>query len=1197
MTSRFRRYPWWALAVLVALIFGASFAAAPTPETPPAEHALSAERYFRVAVELTDPPAELARITAMGLLVDAFKARSATAYLTVGQGELAALRAAGFDPLVLEETTPTTDGLDALSNYHDEAESDAEIDRVVSEHPAIAQRLEYPSLTEGGRVVGLLKISDNVDQDEAEPRILFVSQHHAREVMTPEALIDMMDYLTDNYGIDPEVTEWVDNYQIYIVPCHNPDGTNYVFNVNSNWRKNRRDNGDGTFGVDPNRNYPYLWGPDGCGGSSGVTSSDTYRGPSANSEPETQGLTDLALSVHPSISLTYHTYSELVLHPFGCQPNKPDDPDLRAHRDLGSRLAASIENDAGDGWYEMGTPYELLYEVDGDSDGWLHAIAGTVGFTIEMNSAIQGFQPDYDTWRDDTVLRNREGWRYLLRRMGGGAITGRVRDACSAAPLAAEVGLDEQVFTQGQQPRTAVPANGFYHRILVPGEYTAYAALAGYQRQSWPATVAFSNVQQDFWLVPDGSFAVELGELRVDDSAADADGELDPGEQADLYPTAYATGGEITGGTAQLTSADPYVEILDDQADFGVIPAGGRLEALDPFRVRILADAPEGHRAQLTVTFSADQSLCREQGVRDVLITGGFVSCPFWLEALDEDPGWTIDGPALGWEFGVPGGSGGTSGPDRAYTGDNVYGTNLAGNYGSGGGEFTLTSAPIDLEGLEDAELRFRRWLNNEPAYDLARIEVSTDGSNFTEVWRGFGRDERWEEYRIDLPASVDDLSQVWLRFVLRQDGGGTRSGFYIDDIAICGRAALTAGGKLKYEAHSIDESDPNYGNADGALDAGETVTMAVDLRSTRSTTSSGISAVLSTSDPAVTIHNQVAEYPQIPPGAVATSLAPHFTFTAGPECAAKIPFTLTVRDDSGTESTSHFTVPVGSLSYGLLFDDDMEIDRGWTVSGDATDGKWEWGEPQASFFKGDPANPGEDHTADPGINAWVTQNVQPPTVVPPTVAEVDGKTILTTPPLAAGAWETLELTYWRWFYTGDGPGPDTLEVEVSEDGLNYRQVEAVSLKANAWTFVRKQLDELITPTDNFALRFVVTDGGGESIVEAGVDDLRLEGDRWVCEGWNEPALDPPNPVGDTLRIERRRFDLRLSWVAPAEDGTHGPATEYRVQRSGSPSGGFADTARPTAPLHYELGVAGPSDGATYYYLVTARNNGGDESP
>lgn len=1159
----------------------------PAARVEAGERAIDGSPVFHVSVPVERPAEEIPALRAMGLDVGAYYDKTRAVSVVVSELELETLRSMGYEPTIIEDLTTSEESIQALSDYLDEEESAAAVTRIANDYPDIAQRLEYAYPTEGGRIISLLKISDNVETDEPEPRILFVAQHHAREVMTPEVLVDMGDYLTQRYGVDPEVTAWVDDYQIYIIPVHNPDGVDHVFNVYNNWRKNRRDNGDGTFGVDPNRNYPYLWGPAGCGGSDGDPGGETYRGPSAASEPETQGITELAQEVQPSISLTYHTSGQYVLMPFGCEPDLPDDPDRRIHRDVGSMMAAVLENDAGDGFYRMGTAPETLYDVDGDSDGWLHAIAGTVAFTIEMNTS---FQPDYATWRDDTVARNREGWQYLLRRLAGPSVTGRARDACSAAGLTAEVGVVEQVFTKGQEPRLAMPGHGFFHRILMPGSFTWYGELAGYHRQEWPVEVRFGPVERDLWLVPAGSHAVELRRLSVEDVGGDTDGQLDPGEEAELRLAALATGEALTGLTATLSTADPYLEVLDGDAALPDLAAGAEGQALDTFRVRVHESAPDGHTASLSVSFTANEPLCRDTSEAELRLTRGFPSCPFEEERLDVDPAWTISGPSGGWEFGEPQGTGGLGGPTQAHTGDFVYGTNLSGNYGSGAGEFVLTSTPIDLQGLRDAELRFWRRLYSEPGYDPARVEVSIDGEEWIEVWRGFGRDTQWEEYRLDLPPEVDDASQVWLRFILVQDGSGSYSGFYIDDISFCGEGALSAGGKLKYESHTLHEEDPDYGNEDGELDTGETATLAVTLRSTRDEETRRVSAVLSTEAPGVTVHNAVAFYPDIPAGGTGESVAPHFSFTTGPECAAKIPFTLEARYEDGFTTLSHFTLTVGTVEAGHLFDDDMESDTGWTVSGDPG-GAWERGEPFPNYYNQETTNPDADHTADPGYQAWNTQSIPPPGVAPPTAAEVDGTTILTSPVLAAGTFETLELTYWRWFYTGGGPGPDTLRTEATENGLDYFTVNEVSSKANLWLEETIELSDFVTLSDQLQLRFVVTDGGGESIVEAGLDDLDLSGTRRVCEDFQAPLLDPPLPVGDTLRAERSGWDVRLDWQAPPTDPAHGRATFYRVFRSEAADSGFGEIGQPTAPLFVDVGPVGD----LLYYLAEAENSGGGE--
>jgi len=155
----------------------------------------------------------------------------------------------------------------------------------------------------------------------------------------------------------------------------------------------------------------------------------------------------------------------------------------------------------------------------------------------------------------------------------------------------------------------------------------------------------------------------------------------------------------VGGATATLASDDPTVQILDATASVPALGAGGVAQAADPFRVRVPADAPDGHVAALRVTFSAPQSLCRAEAAATVRITRGSPSCPFEEEGLDADPGWAIDGPSDGWEFGPPLGTGGTGGPTAAHTGANVYGTNLDGAYGSTAGEFVLTTTPFDLQG------------------------------------------------------------------------------------------------------------------------------------------------------------------------------------------------------------------------------------------------------------------------------------------------------------------------------------------------------------------------------------------------------------------------------------------------------------------------------------------------------------------
>lgn len=143
-----------------------------------------------------------------------------------------------------------------------------------------------------GRNIWWLKISDNPNIDENEPELFYNALHHAREAAGLSQIIFYMWYMLENYATNPDIKFLVDNTEMYFVPCVNPDGYEYNRTTNPGgggmWRKNRRNNGS-TFGVDLNRNYGYNWGYDNMG-SSPTSSSDTYRGTAAFSEPETQAI-------------------------------------------------------------------------------------------------------------------------------------------------------------------------------------------------------------------------------------------------------------------------------------------------------------------------------------------------------------------------------------------------------------------------------------------------------------------------------------------------------------------------------------------------------------------------------------------------------------------------------------------------------------------------------------------------------------------------------------------------------------------------------------------------------------------------------------------------------------------------------------------------------------------------------------------
>lgn len=320
----------------------------------------------------------------------------------------------------------------------------------------------YPNLTKlvsvgkslEGRDIWALKISDNAEVDEKEPAILINGMHHAREVMTPEVVIDMISYLLENYQSDSKVTEWVDRNEIWALPMLNVDGNNKVWTGDSMWRKNTR----GGYGVDINRNYPYEWGK--CRGSSPARWAQDYRGPSAASEPETQALMSFVERIRPVFDISFHSYSELVIYPFGCRGKRT--PTHEVISKIGKDMAALMD-------YTPGTPWETLYAVDGGDIDWMYDAYQVIPYVIEVNSSSEGFQPRYDMWRDKTVKLVRKSWMLLLDRLIGSGVRGEVKTFLgeSVSDYTVEVlKADGSLF----QNYRANP-DGTFHIILNPGEY------------------------------------------------------------------------------------------------------------------------------------------------------------------------------------------------------------------------------------------------------------------------------------------------------------------------------------------------------------------------------------------------------------------------------------------------------------------------------------------------------------------------------------------------------------------------------------------------------------------------------------------------------------------------------------------------------------------------------------------------------
>ncbi len=326
----------------------------------------------------------------------------------------------------------------ADASYHDYAEMVAVLQQAALDHPAILS-LSSLGLAYEGRTLWAVKISDNVGVDEDEPEVLFTHHQHAREHLTVEMGLYILAMLTGEYGVDPQITNLVDNREIWLVFDANPDGGEFDIATGSyvSWRKNRQPNaGSSSIGTDLNRNWGYRWGC--CGGSSGTTSSTTYRGPAAFSAPETAVLRDFVDSrviggtQQITSHIDFHTYGELVMWPYGytgtdVPPDMTQD-DHDVFVAIGQTMAAS------NGY----TPQQLydLYVTDGTINDWLYGVHRIFTYTFEMYpvSSSPGFYPPDEVIPAETA-RNRAAVLYLLEQAACPyAVIGKQAQYCEAVP-------------------------------------------------------------------------------------------------------------------------------------------------------------------------------------------------------------------------------------------------------------------------------------------------------------------------------------------------------------------------------------------------------------------------------------------------------------------------------------------------------------------------------------------------------------------------------------------------------------------------------------------------------------------------------------------------------------------------------------------------------------------------------------------
>jgi carboxypeptidase T len=286
--------------------------------------------------------------------------------------------------------TPTAFTPGTMGGYYTFNEMVGKLDEMVAGYPGLVSKFSIGTSLNGNNI-WCIKISDNAAADEPEPEVLYTGLHHAREPMSMHNLIFFMQYILQNYNTDSRIAGIINNRQLFFIPCVNPDGYTYNATINPNGggmhRKNRRDFGAAQTnkGVDLNRNYGVGFGYDNVG-SSPNENSDTYRGPSAFSETETQAIRTFVNSRRLGLSMHHHAFGQLWVRPYSLPTINATLTEDTILNTTGSLFTKYNCFKVGDDLATVG------YQTNGVSDDWF--MAGDAGSRPAGFEKIYTFTPE-----------------------------------------------------------------------------------------------------------------------------------------------------------------------------------------------------------------------------------------------------------------------------------------------------------------------------------------------------------------------------------------------------------------------------------------------------------------------------------------------------------------------------------------------------------------------------------------------------------------------------------------------------------------------------------------------------------------------------------------------------------------------------------------------------------------------------------
>jgi len=236
-----------------------------------------------------------------------------------------------------------------------------------------------------GRDIPILVITSGTTTKKGS--ILLVGGQHAREWISPATVLYIGNKLVTEYGSSSVATQLLDNFSFVIVPTANPDGYVFTWTTTRLWRKSRRVNPNGSYGVDLNRNWGDHWCQE---GGSSDPNSDTYCGTGPFSEPETQSLRSIAQQYGPfAAAIDWHSYGQLILRPYGWT-NTPPSNNAKL-TSVGNGLRDAIRTHSGY-QYTSQAIWQLYLSAGSSADWWLNEALIPLSYGIELrDTGSNGF--------------------------------------------------------------------------------------------------------------------------------------------------------------------------------------------------------------------------------------------------------------------------------------------------------------------------------------------------------------------------------------------------------------------------------------------------------------------------------------------------------------------------------------------------------------------------------------------------------------------------------------------------------------------------------------------------------------------------------------------------------------------------------------------------------------------------------------